>query len=137
MSSVIEDPAPPGTSGEVYRKSKKSIKLVSCIVRTEKLDVVTHSLNKLNLVGGMTVTDVRGVGADKSEPELVRGPKYVAVFVPRVKIELVIETDDVSEVEKLVVELARTGEVGDGKVFVFTMIDVMRIRTTERGVSAL
>lgn len=115
------------------RYESRSVKWFSCIVRAEKLDLIVESLNKLNLVGGMTVTDVRGGGAEKP----FQGVKYTSSFVPRIKIELAIEGNDVEEVGKLVSELARTGEVGDGKIFVFKVADLMRIRTGERGTSAL
>ena len=133
MSVVIQQPLRPSSTDFGSRGGKRSIKMVSCIIRSEKLILVTDSINKLNLVGGMTVTDVRGMG--REEP--FRGAKYEMSFVPKVKIEIAIESSDVNEVGALVSELARTGEVGDGKIFIGDVIDVMRIRTGERGVSAL
>src|SRR5258706_15853945 len=110
MVSLLIKPVEPGSVNGGSRGSKRSIKMVSCIIRPEKLKLVTDSVNKLNLVGGMTVTDVRGVGHE----EPYRGAKYQMSYVPRVKIELAVESSDVNEVENLVSELARTGEVGDG-----------------------
>ena len=136
MAAIIERPTDPGSRVEGNRKSKPSIKMVSCLIRREKLDLVTAALNKLNLVGGMTVTDV-GVWPGERDPELYRGPRYVMPFVPKVLVELAIESGDVIEVEKLVTELARTGDVGDGKIFILDVINAMRIRTGEGGVSAL
>src|SRR5258708_2379836 len=127
MDSLLQKPLEPGPLVNGSTGSKRSVKMVSCIIRAEKLILVTESINKLNLVGGMTVTDVRGVGRE----ELYRGAKYQMAFVPKVKIELAIEAGNVGEVEKLVSELARTGDVGDGKIFIFDVMDGMRIRTGE------
>ncbi len=137
MLAMIESPANPGPLAYVDRGGKRSVKMVSCVIRIEKLDEVIESLNKLNLVGGMMIADVRGLGSRESGSELYRGPKYVMSFVPKVKIELVIEADDVKQVEELISELARTGELGDGKIFILNVVDLLRIRTGEKGVSAL
>jgi nitrogen regulatory protein PII len=100
-------------------------------------DAVMEAVNRLGLVGGMTVTDVRGLGSGRDEPELYRGPRYVASYAERVKIELAIESEDVAEVERLIETIAKTGDVGDGKIFIMNLVDIMRIRTGERGASAL
>ena len=96
-----------------------------------------EAINRLGLVGGMTVTDVRGLGSGREEPELFRGARFVAAYAPRVRIEVAIEANDVEAVEKLVETIARTGDVGDGKIFIMNLVDLMRIRTGERGGSAL
>jgi nitrogen regulatory protein P-II 1 len=133
MPPLVDRPAFPGTSAEGARKSRRQIRMVTCIIRSEKLGVITDSLNKMNLVDGMTVTDVRGAGSEHG----YQGVRYVSAYVPKVKVELVIEADDVDEVEKLVGALARTGDAGDGKIFVIKVADILRIRTNERGASAL
>ena len=136
MNVVIEQTIAPGI-GIAPRRPGRSMKLVSCILRPDKLDNVTRALNTLNLVGGMTVIDVRGSGQEQSDVELYRGQAFRDSYVPRVKIELVVESSDVERVEELVKMIAQTGEVGDGRIFVFDVIDALRIRTGERGTSAL
>jgi nitrogen regulatory protein P-II 1 len=131
--SVLLKTEGPDAPLDYPRGSRRSIKMVTCIIRPEKLNVVTDSVNKLNLVGGMTVTNVGGVGHEKP----FSGARYQAPLVSRVQVDLAIEADDVAEVERLVAELSRTGEVGDGKIIVCTVKDAMRIRTGERGASAL
>lgn len=138
MSMIIEKGNGTGVlPPETFGRSRRSLKLVSCILRTEKLDAVTQSLNKLNLVGGMTVTNVRGVGHEKENFELYRGRSYSGNFVSRVKVELVIESDDLDQVMKIIGSEAKTESVGDGKIFVLNVINAMRIRTSEKGVDAL
>ena len=112
------------------------MKLVSCIVRPEKLDAITDALDKQHIVG-MTVTDVRGFGRQKGQVEHYRGGEYTIRFVPKVKIDLVVQDQDSQKVVTAIGEVARTGNVGDGKIFVGDISDAMRIRTGERGTSAL
>lgn len=137
MVSVIERIMEPSGPSAGDRSSARIVKWVSCIIRSEKLGAVTEALNRLNLVGGMTVTDLRGSGRERPEEGLYHGSVLKQVYVPKVKIELAVESEDVGRVEQIVGELARTGEVGDGKIFIFSLKDLMRIRTGERGVSAL
>lgn len=112
------------------------MKLVSCVVRPEKLDAITNALDKQHIVG-MTVSDVRGFGRQKGMVEHYRGGEYTIRFVPKVRIDIVVQDEDVSKVLSTVGETARTGNVGDGKVFVCEVSDAMRIRTGEKGTSAL
>lgn len=112
------------------------MKQVSCIIRPEKLDAVTDALNKEHIVG-MTVTDVRGFGRQKGQVEHYRGDTYTIRFIQKVKLDLVLPDEAVEKVMNIIAQAARTGNVGDGKVFVLDVPNVMRIRTGEKGTSAL
>jgi nitrogen regulatory protein PII len=112
------------------------MKIISAIIRPQKLEPVTDALNKEHVVG-MTVTDVRGFGRQKGQVEHYRGEPYTIRFVPKVKLELVIQDEDVSKIMETIIEAARTGQVGDGKIFVCDVPSAVRIRTGEKGTSAL
>ncbi len=112
------------------------MKLVTCIIRPEKLDDVTNALDKQNIVG-MTVSDVRGFGRQKGQVEHYRGGTYTIRFVSKVRIDVVVQDEDVQKILSVVGDVARTGNVGDGKVFVVEVENAMRIRTGEKGTSAL
>lgn len=112
------------------------MKMVSCIIRPEKLDAVTDALDRLHIVG-MTVSDVRGFGRQKGQTEHYRGGEYTIRFVPKVRLDIVVQDEDVNKVMGSISESARTGNVGDGKVFVIDIPAALRIRTGEQGTSAL
>src|ERR1043165_5575220 len=112
------------------------MKMVSCIIRPEKLDAVTAALDKQHVVG-MTLTDVRGFGRQKGQVEHYRGEEYTIRFISKVRIDIVVPEEDVNTVLNTIENVARTGKVGDGKVFVMDVPNAMRIRTGERGTSAL
>ncbi len=112
------------------------MKLVSFIIRPEKLEAVVDALNKHDLVG-MMVTDVRGFGRQKGQVEHYRGEAYTVRFIPKVKVEVVLQEKDLSNVMSIVRETCRTGNIGDGKIFVMNVEDALRIRTGEKGASAL
>src|SRR5437762_2021116 len=112
------------------------MKLLSCIIRPEKLDAVTAALDKLHVVG-MTLTDVRGFGRQKGQVEHYRGGEYTIRFITKVKVDIVVQDEDVNQTIGAIEEAARTGKVGDGKIFVFDVDSAMRIRTGEKGTSAL
>ena len=112
------------------------MKMVTCIVRPEKLDAITNALDKLHIVG-MTVTDVRGFGRQKGQVEHYRGGEYTIRFVPKVRIEIVVPEEEVKKLMEAVRTVAHTNNVGDGKIFVTNIENVMRIRTGEVGTSAL
>ena len=112
------------------------MKLVTCIVRPEKLEAVTDALDKLHIVG-MTVTDVRGFGRQKGQVEHYRGGEYTIRFISKVKIELVLQDEDLQKVLSSISTVAKTGKVGDGKIFVSEVLNALRIRTGEHGTSAL
>ena len=112
------------------------MKLISCIIRPEKLDAVTVALHDIQVVG-KTVTDVRGFGRQKGQKEHYRGDEYTIRFIPKVRLEIVIQDGDVAKAVKAITDAARTGNIGDGKIFVVDVKDAVRIRTGEQGTSAL
>ncbi len=112
------------------------MKQISCVIRPEKLDAVTEALNKEHVVG-MTVSDVRGFGRQKGKVEHYRGDAYTIRFIQKVKIDIVVQDQDEEKVMTAISEAARTGNVGDGKIFITSVSNAMRIRTGEKGTSAL
>jgi nitrogen regulatory protein P-II 2 len=109
------------------------MKLVKSIVRPNKVDDVREALEKLNLPG-MTVTDVRGHGRQKGHTAVYRGKEYEVSLLPKVEIEVVVANDIVEEVIQAIIAAARTGEIGDGRVFVLPVDHAYNIRTGERDV---
>ena len=112
------------------------MKKIEAIIKPFKLDDVKEALTELGVIG-MTVTEVRGFGRQKGHTELYRGSEYTIDFLPKVKIELVVPDQIVEKVVAAVVAAARTGSIGDGKVFVMPMGEAIRIRTGEKGESAI
>ena len=111
--------------------------LISCVIRPESLDVITAALDQLHMVGGMTITDVRGFGRQKGQVEHYRGGEYTIRFIPKVRVDMAVRVVDVEAVMAAVGQAARTGGVGDGKIFVTELLGTTRIRTGEQGVIAL
>ncbi|KAF0182118.1 MAG: nitrogen regulatory protein P-II 1 [Nitrospirae bacterium] len=112
------------------------MKKIEAIIKPFKLDEVKDALNELG-IQGMTVTEVKGFGRQKGHVELYRGAEYEISFVPKVKIELVIPDALVPKAAAVIVEKAKTGKIGDGKVFVCDVAQAIRIRTGEEGDNAL
>jgi nitrogen regulatory protein PII len=112
------------------------LKYVIAIIQTYRLDAVREALLKLG-IEGMTATEVRGYGRQKGHKEIYRGAEYVIAFVPKLKIEVAIPSDRAEAAVAAIREAAHSGEIGDGKVFVFNLEDAMRIRTGETGEDAL
>jgi len=112
------------------------MKLIKCIIQPYKLDDVKEALAGMK-VQGMTVTEVKGFGRQKGHTELYRGAEYTVDFVPKVEIEIVVQDNMVKEALDAVVKAARSGKVGDGKIFVMNVEDAVRIRTGESGDTAL
>ena len=112
------------------------MKLITAIVKPFKLDEVREALGELG-VSGLTVTDVKGFGRQKGHTELYRGAEYVVDFLPKIRIEAVVRDDMADRVVEAIVEAARTGRIGDGKIFVQSMEQVVRIRTGETGDEAV
>ena len=112
------------------------MKLVVAIIKPFKLDEVREALSSLG-VQGITVTDVKGFGRQKGHTELYRGAEYVVDFLPKVKIEAAMATDLVDRAIEVIEKSANTGKIGDGKIFVFDLLQVVRIRTGETGADAL
>jgi len=112
------------------------MKKIECITRPLKLEPVKDALTDMGIVG-MTVTEVRGCGKQRGRTERYRGAEYVVSLLPKVKIEIIIPDDQVEGVVNVIAETARTGEIGDGKIFVLPVEEVVRIRTGERGEEAI
>ena len=112
------------------------MKLVSAIIKPFKLDEVREALAAVG-VQGITVTEVKGFGRQKGHTELYRGAEYVVDFLPKVKVEAAVRADILEQVIEAIEKSASTGKIGDGKIFVFDVEQVVRIRTGETGESAL
>jgi len=112
------------------------MKKIEAIIKPFKLDDVKEALHDIGLQG-MTVIDVRGFGRQKGHTELYRGAEYVVDFLPKVKIELVLEDHEVEAAAEAIAKAAHSGRIGDGKIFISTLDDAVRIRTGERGKDAL
>jgi nitrogen regulatory protein P-II 1 len=112
------------------------VKKVEAIIRPFKLDEVKIALVNAGIVG-MTVSEVRGFGRQKGQTERYRGSEYTVEFLQKLKIEIVIDDDQVDMVVAKLTEAARTGEIGDGKIFVSPVDDIIRIRTNEKGTEAI
>ena len=112
------------------------MKKIECIVRPHLLEPVKKALQEIGIMG-MTVIEVKGFGRQKGHKEIYRGVEYQVEFVPKMKVEVVIEDDRLQEILQTIVSTARTGKFGDGKIFVSDIADVIRIRTGEHGSEAL
>lgn len=112
------------------------MKMVVAIIKHFKLDDVKDALSKAG-IQGMTVTEVKGFGRQKGHVEVYRGVSLEVRFIPKVKIEVAVPDDKLEEIIETIQTTARTGEVGDGKIFVYDLRDVIRIRTGERGEDAI
>ncbi len=109
---------------------------IEAIIKPFKLDEVKEALNSVG-IQGMTVTEVKGFGRQKGHTELYRGAEYVVDFLPKIKIEIAVSEEMADKVVQTIVSAANTGRIGDGKIFVLPMEEVIRIRTGERGPEAL
>jgi nitrogen regulatory protein P-II 1 len=112
------------------------MKKVEAIIKPFKLDDVREALSEIG-VTGMTVAEVKGFGRQKGHTELYRGAEYVVDFLPKVKIEVVLQDDHVERAVETIAQAARTGKIGDGKIFISTVDRVLRIRTGEEGNDAI
>ena len=112
------------------------MKMVEAIVKPFKLDEVKEALTKSG-VQGMTVEEVKGFGRQKGHTELYRGAEYSVDFLPKVKIQILVPDDKAAEVVQLITDAAKTGKIGDGKIFVSPVEEVIRIRTGEKGEDAI
>lgn len=112
------------------------MKLITAVVKPFKLDDVREALSECG-VEGMTVTEIKGFGRQKGHTELYRGAEYQVDFLPKTKIEIAVDDGQASKVVDAIRNAANTDSIGDGKIFVIELVDVVRIRTGERGVDAL
>src|SRR6202049_2354558 len=111
------------------------MKLVTAVIKPFKLDEVREALSAIG-VQGITVTEVKGFGRQKGHTELYRGAEYIVDFLPKVKLELAVDDDQVDRVVEAIIETARTGKIGDGKIFVADLGSAVRIRTGGAGAAA-
>jgi nitrogen regulatory protein P-II 2 len=112
------------------------MKLVTAVIKPFKLDDVRESLSEIG-VQGITVTEVKGFGRQKGHTELYRGAEYVVDFLPKIKLEIAIDDDQVEKVIESITASANTGKIGDGKIFVTNLEQIIRIRTGETGAEAV
>jgi|ERR1035437_3639711 nitrogen regulatory protein P-II 1 len=112
------------------------MKLIIAVIKPFKLEEVKEALAKVG-VEGMTVTEVKGFGRQKGHTEIYRGSEYTVDFLPKVKVEIVVADDVVAKAVDAIVKAAKTGKIGDGKVFVMPIEEAVRIRTGERGEAAV
>ncbi len=112
------------------------MKKVEAIIKPFKLDALKEALGSLN-IQGMTISEVKGFGRQKGHKEIYRGAEYVVDFIPKIKVEIVINEDLVEKVVQSIVDSVKTGTIGDGKIFVMPVDTVCRIRTGERGTDAI
>jgi nitrogen regulatory protein P-II 2 len=115
---------------------EKKMKLITAIVKPFKLDEVREALSEIG-INGITVTEVKGFGRQRGHTELYRGAEYVVDFLPKVKLELAVETDQVERAIEAIQHSANTGKIGDGKIFVTALEQIIRIRTGETGADAI
>ena len=112
------------------------MKKIEAIVRHYKLEDVKNALSEQG-ISGMTITEVRGFGRQKGHTEMYRGTEYAVDFVPKVKVEVISDNDQVQTAIDAIIQAAQTGQIGDGKIFVSELADVIRIRTAETGPEAI
>ena len=112
------------------------MKKIEAIIKPFKLEEVKDALGEIG-IEGMTVTEVKGFGRQKGHTEIYRGSEYTVDFIPKIKIEIVITDEKLDEAVEAIVKTAKTGKIGDGKVFVSTIDEAVRIRTEEKGVAAV
>ena len=112
------------------------MKQIEAIIKPFKLDEVKEALTKVG-IQGMTITEVKGFGRQKGHTELYRGAEYSVDFLPKVKIQILVPDDKVSQVVDAILQTSRTGKIGDGKIFIVPVEEVIRIRTGEKGPDAI
>ena len=112
------------------------MKKIEAIIKPFKLDEVKEALNEIG-IQGMTITEVKGYGRQKGHKEIYRGAEYVVDFIPKIKIEIIVEAGMADQVVDKIREAANTGKLGDGKIFVLPVEEVVRVRTGEKGKDAI
>jgi len=113
-----------------------SMKLVTAVIKPYQLDAVKESLHALG-VAGLTVSEAQGYGRQKGHTEICRGAEYTVEFVPKIRVEVLTDEIDLDKIVDAIVDAARTGRIGDGKVWVTPVEEVVRVRTGERGIDAI
>ena len=126
----------PSQSHHPQKKPARPMKKIEAVIKPFKLDEVKEALQELG-VQGMTVLEAKGYGRQKGHTELYRGAEYVVDFLPKIKIEVIVPDDQLAGAIEAITTAARTGRIGDGKIFVSELLDVIRIRTGESGNQAI
>ena len=125
-----------GPRGRRFKSDRPDMKKIEAVIKPFKLDDVREAIQAVG-VQGVTVSEVRGCGRQKGHTEVYRGAEYVVDFLPKVKLEIIVSEDRVSEVVETIQKAAQTGRIGDGKIFVTPVDEVIRIRTGETGDAAI
>jgi len=112
------------------------MKKIEAVIKPFKLDEVKDALTEIGITG-MTISEVKGFGRQKGHTKLYRGAEYVVDFIPKIKLEVIVPDESVEKVVEVIVNSAKTGRIGDGKIFILPVEDAVRIRTGERGQEAL
>ena len=112
------------------------MKKIEAIIKPFKLDDVKEALNGIG-IKGMTISEVKGYGLQKGHKEIYRGAEYIVDFIPKAKLEIIVDSAQVNEVIETICQAAKTGKIGDGKIFVLPVEEVIRVRTGEKGVEAI
>jgi len=112
------------------------MKKIEAIIKPFKLDDVKEALNDMG-IKGMTISEVKGYGRQKGHKEIYRGAEYIVDFITKVKMEIIVDASQVDEVIETIIQAAKTGKIGDGKIFVLPVDEVVRVRTGEKGVEAI
>jgi nitrogen regulatory protein P-II 1 len=120
----------------LHKKEECPMKKIEAIIKPFKLDEVKEALQEAG-IQGMTVVEVKGFGRQKGHTELYRGAEYVVDFLPKIKLEIIVKEGDVQKVVEAIQKTAKTGRIGDGKIFVTSVEEVIRIRTGETGQNAI
>jgi nitrogen regulatory protein PII len=136
MASVVLKFRPDPQGGHFQIKSRKFMKKIEAIIKPFKLDDVKEALNEIG-IQGMTISEVKGYGRQKGHKEIYRGAEYVVDFIPKIKLEIVVETEWVDKVIDTIKSSAFTGKLGDGKIFIFPVEQAIRVRTGETGKDAI
>ncbi len=113
-----------------------SLKKIEAIIKPFKLDDVKEALNEIG-IQGMTISEVKGYGRQKGHKEIYRGAEYVVDFIPKIRIEIVVDSELADQVVERIVQASNTGKIGDGKIFVLPVEEAVRVRTGERGKDAI
>ena len=112
------------------------MKKIEAIIKPFKLDEVKEALNEIG-IQGMTISEVKGYGRQKGHKEIYRGAEYIVDFIPKIKIEIVVQSENSKQIIEKIQQAAHTGKIGDGKIFVYSVEEAIRVRTGERGAEAV
>ena len=123
-------------SEHALHKKEHAMKKIEAIIKPFKLDDVKEALNGIG-IKGMTISEVKGYGRQKGHKEIYRGAEYIVDFIPKVKLEIIVDSAQADKVIDTIIQAAKTGKIGDGKIFVLPIEEVIRVRTGEKGEEAI